>query len=99
MLLLLWFSLFSALRAFPSESELAFIPDNEKSFSQWKQLQKEVLVLKCDEYNLVARGTREELALRLFSHHHQHPALTAAYNPTFDETFTFMSPTILPPLI
>ena len=36
--------------------------------SAWKNLNKQVLELKCNEYKLVAKGTQKQLAERLFKH-------------------------------
>ena len=42
--------------------------DKRCKLSAWKNLNKQVLELKCNEYKLVDKGTQKQLAEHLFKH-------------------------------
>ena len=51
-----------------SRNESVQLADKRHKLSAWKNLNKQVLELKCNEYKLVAKGTQKQLAERLFKH-------------------------------
>ena len=50
-----------------------------------------MLVLKCNTYYLDAKGSKRELATRLFELHNPLPVSSSAYNSRFDEQFHFIT--------
>ena len=51
-----------------ARNESVQLADKRHKPSAWKNLNKQVLELKCNEYKLVAKGTQKQLAERLFKH-------------------------------
>ena len=51
-----------------SRNESVQLADKCRKLSAWKNLNKQLLELKCNEYKVVAKGTQKQLAERLFKH-------------------------------
>ena len=51
-----------------SRNESVQLADKRRKLSAWKNLNKQVLELKCNEYLLVAKETQKQLAKRLIKH-------------------------------
>ena len=88
LLLLSGIWMLSVSLAAPSESEIAIIPDVDRTFEEWKLLSKKILTLKCNAYNLNTRGSRDDLAVRLYELHHPNPIFSTPYIPVFQEQHT-----------
>ena len=64
-------------------SQMAFLTSlmPTKSISDWNKLSLEVLKLKCMDAALSGRGSRVNLASRLFYHYHPSPILQSDDRP------------------
>ena len=49
-------------------NESASLADQCRTWPEWKKLARTVLVLKCNEYNLVTKGSQKQMAKRLHNH-------------------------------
>ena len=59
------------------------ISDAHKTISDWNRLSLEVLKLKCMDVALSGRGSRINLASRLYYHYHPSPILQSEERPSF----------------
>ena len=49
-------------------NESASLADQRRTLPEWNNLARAVLVLKCNEYNLVTKGSQKQMAERLHNH-------------------------------